>query len=136
MSAPYTTTHGNAGPLTHGARPGIEPKSSWILVGFIPAEPQQELLHLSLKTRPPSFYKILNLQESTRNQDPMRNWPPPYLHRRGALRHGLVQGCEGRHGRHEHVVAYQDVPLHQGLDQWGWGHRNVRGDLNNERERG
>ena len=28
-------THGNAGSLTHWARPGIEPTSSWILVRFV-----------------------------------------------------------------------------------------------------
>ena len=28
-------SHGNAGSLTHRARPGIEPASSWTLVGFI-----------------------------------------------------------------------------------------------------
>ena len=28
----YTTAHSNAGSLTHGARPGMEPASSWILV--------------------------------------------------------------------------------------------------------
>ena len=27
--------HGSAGSLTHWARPGIEPSSSWILVGFV-----------------------------------------------------------------------------------------------------
>ena len=42
-SATYTTTHGNAGSLTHWARPGIEPTSSWILVRFVTAEPQQKL---------------------------------------------------------------------------------------------
>ena len=31
-------------PLTHWARPGIGPTSSWILVGFVTAEPQCELL--------------------------------------------------------------------------------------------
>ena len=34
-SATYTTAHGNTGSLTHWARPGIEPASSWILVGFV-----------------------------------------------------------------------------------------------------
>ena len=34
-SATYTTAHGNAGSLTHWARPGIEPASSRFLVGFI-----------------------------------------------------------------------------------------------------
>ena len=33
-SATYTTAHGNARSLTHWARPGIEPTSSWLLVGF------------------------------------------------------------------------------------------------------
>ena len=31
----YTTAQGNARSLTHPARPGIEPTSLWILVGFI-----------------------------------------------------------------------------------------------------
>ena len=44
MSATYTTTHNNARSLTHWARPGIEPSSSWKLVSFISTEPQQELL--------------------------------------------------------------------------------------------
>ena len=33
--ATYTTGHGNAGSLTHWARPGIELMSSWILVRFV-----------------------------------------------------------------------------------------------------
>ena len=40
----YTTAHGNAGSLTHWARPGIEPISTWMLVKFISTEPRQELL--------------------------------------------------------------------------------------------
>ena len=43
MSATYSTTHGKARSLTHCVRPGIEPMSSWILVGFIITEPQGEL---------------------------------------------------------------------------------------------
>ena len=31
----YTTAHGNAGSLTQRARPGIEPLSSWMLLGFV-----------------------------------------------------------------------------------------------------
>ena len=31
-------------PLNHWARPRVEPASSWILVGFVSAEPQQEFL--------------------------------------------------------------------------------------------
>jgi len=42
-SATYTTAHGNAKSLTHWVRPGIKPSSSWILVGFVSAAPQQEL---------------------------------------------------------------------------------------------
>ena len=33
MSATYITAHGNAGSLTHWARPGITPTTSWFLVG-------------------------------------------------------------------------------------------------------
>ena len=48
-SATYTTAHGNARPLTHWWRPGIDPVSSWILVRFVSAEPWQELQELLLK---------------------------------------------------------------------------------------
>ena len=34
-SATYTTAHGNTRSLTHGARPGIKPSYSWILVRFV-----------------------------------------------------------------------------------------------------
>ena len=44
MSATYTTAHSNARSLTHQTRPGIEFVSSWILVGFICAEPRWKLL--------------------------------------------------------------------------------------------
>ena len=48
----YTTAHGNTRSLTHWARPGIKPATSWFLVGFISAAPQWELwfqiLHLSI----------------------------------------------------------------------------------------
>ena len=39
----YPTAHGNPRSLTHWARPGIEPSSSWTLVGFVTPKPQQEL---------------------------------------------------------------------------------------------
>jgi len=35
LSATYTTAHSNTKSLTHWARPGIEPASSWMLVRFI-----------------------------------------------------------------------------------------------------
>ena len=37
-------SHSNAGSLTHGARPGIEPSTSWFLVGFVSTVPRWELL--------------------------------------------------------------------------------------------
>ena len=43
-SVTYTTAHGNAGSLTHWARPGIERASSWFLVGFVSTAPRRELL--------------------------------------------------------------------------------------------
>ena len=42
--ATYTTTHNNTRSLTHWARPGIEPVSSWIQTVFITTEPRQEFL--------------------------------------------------------------------------------------------
>ena len=45
LAAPgtYTTACSNIRYLTHCARPGIEPASSWILVRFVTAESQWEL---------------------------------------------------------------------------------------------
>ena len=39
----YTTAHGNAGSLTHGRRSGIEPSTSWFIVGFVSPVPQRKL---------------------------------------------------------------------------------------------
>ena len=39
----YTVAHSSVASLTHRARPGIEPASSWIRVGFDTAEPRWEL---------------------------------------------------------------------------------------------
>ena len=43
-SATYTEAQGSARSLTQQVRPGIEPKSSWVLVRFVTAESQWELL--------------------------------------------------------------------------------------------
>ena len=44
LSCIFNLHHGNAaGSPTHWARPGIEPASSWLLVGFVTAQPWQEL---------------------------------------------------------------------------------------------
>ena len=40
----HITARSNPGSITRCAGPGIEPESSWMLVGFVTAEPQQELL--------------------------------------------------------------------------------------------
>ena len=40
----YTAARGDGRSLTHRARPGIKPTSSWILVGFVSTEAQWELL--------------------------------------------------------------------------------------------
>ena len=42
-SVTYTTAHGNTRSVTHWARPGVEPVSSWILVVLISTVPQWEL---------------------------------------------------------------------------------------------
>ena len=53
VSATYTIAHSKARSLTQWVGPGIEPATSWILVGFITTEPQWELLHNSfLKVAP------------------------------------------------------------------------------------
>ena len=47
-SVNYTAACSNAGSLTSWAGPGMEPKASWIPVGFASAEPQGELPQHSL----------------------------------------------------------------------------------------
>ena len=47
-------SHGSAGSLTHWARPGIKPTTSWMLVRFVSAEPWWELLS------PLFFFNILH----------------------------------------------------------------------------
>ena len=42
-SETHATAHGNAESITHQARSGIEPVSSWISVGFLTTEPWWEL---------------------------------------------------------------------------------------------
>ena len=42
-SETYTTAQSNVGSLTHWARPGIKPATSWFLVRFVTTAPQQEL---------------------------------------------------------------------------------------------
>ena len=45
-------SHSNAGPLTQ-QRPGMEPATSWFLVGFVSAAPWLEPLVLSFQCSPP-----------------------------------------------------------------------------------
>ena len=47
----YATAHGNAGSLTHWARPGIELTPSWILVGFEPWWELQYVVNLDLHSQ-------------------------------------------------------------------------------------
>ena len=46
-SATYTTAHSSVGSLTHRAKPGNKPATSWLLVGFVSAGLQEELQGLS-----------------------------------------------------------------------------------------
>ena len=43
VAAGLCHSHSNARSLTHWARPGIEPTSSWILLGFLTTAPSREL---------------------------------------------------------------------------------------------
>ena len=59
-SATYTTVHGNAGSLTHWARPGIEPSTSWFLVRFDVSAPRRELQCLVFKVLSLLVFNIAN----------------------------------------------------------------------------
>ena len=53
----YPTGHSNARSLTYWGRSGIEPTSSWILVGFLSTKPQRELLLSAVK-----YFSVLSLR--------------------------------------------------------------------------
>ena len=46
VSATYARAYSNAGSLTHWARPGMEPATSWFLIRFISSAPWRELLSM------------------------------------------------------------------------------------------
>ena len=55
LSVTYTTAHSNARPLTHWARPGIQPASSWIVSDSFPlSHDGNSLVCCSLCVDPPS----------------------------------------------------------------------------------
>ena len=74
-SATYTTAQDNAESLTHWAKPGIEPGSSRILVGFITAEPQWEPLAGPSEMSLPGSLPLPSLALS-----PMLTGTPAQLH--------------------------------------------------------
>ena len=94
VSATYPTARGNAGSLTHWARPGIEPASSWFLVGFVnhwaTRTPVNSTLYnlLSFNTVIYPYYpitiKIINLSCPIFSWGPLGNLPyhlcPTLLH--------------------------------------------------------
>ena len=77
MSAAYITAHSNTSSLTHWARPGIEPASSWILVLFIIIEPWQEL---PLKDHLDCFYILSIVNNAAMNIKVQRSPYDPDLH--------------------------------------------------------
>ena len=67
MSVTYNTAHGNAGSVTHWARPGIDHTSSWMLVGLVTAEAQWDFLSSSL-------YQVFSGQSRWRHSQ-SQVWP-------------------------------------------------------------
>ena len=56
VSVNYAAVHGSARSLTHWAGPRITTASSWLLVGFITTEPQQELPTIFFFLAAPTTY--------------------------------------------------------------------------------
>ena len=85
MSVTYTAAHGNAGSLTHWARPRMEPATSWFLVGFVN--------HCAMTGAPDRHFNILFFPTPTREM----SW---YLVTRGlyltawTCRNEPTDGCD------------------------------------------
>ena len=77
-----TRAHGTTGSWTHWGGPGIEPASSWILVGFVSTEPQWESLTILIWI---SVYRHDSIAQE-------RGWREP------VRRHYLVWPCPSKHG--------------------------------------
>ena len=77
-SATYTTAHSNTRSLTHWARPGMEPTSSWKPVGFITTEPQGELCPFLIYIEPlyfgPMLLLLINHYSTTVKNDSHLKW--------------------------------------------------------------
>ena len=78
----YTTANGNAGSMAHWARAGIEPASSWRVVGFASSVPQQELLSILSLTSysSPSIFKHSGFSLSIPHLSYLYNIPTLYLY--------------------------------------------------------
>ena len=63
-SVTYAIAHTIARSLNHLARPGIEPKASWLLVGFVSAAPWWELQNLALNCFPKATFFLIKLSVS------------------------------------------------------------------------
>ena len=66
--------HSSARSLTHWVRPGLEPSNSWILVRFVSAEPQWELLIL-----PSLLRAVLGSQHRWREGPGISHIPPAHM---------------------------------------------------------
>ena len=81
MSSTYTIGHGRAGFLTHWARPGIKPTSSWILVGFATTEHDGNSPLLYFWYRPGAFHRAIPDYTPTWNHEGWwRLSPNPWQH--------------------------------------------------------
>ena len=99
-SATYTTAHGNARSLTHRARPGLEPASSWMLTGLVnrwapTGVPRAFSFHTSWlgpssKDSPPRYRSCSLLVKATRAWRPSCK-RPPCLQSSVALGHSLPE---------------------------------------------
>ena len=104
-SVTYMTAHGNAGCFTHWTRPGIEPKSSWILVRFLTHwEPNRNSLE-SLK----NINKPVNITKKQtrkyREQTSGYHWGEG--RRRGNKRAGVLRGIR-------YKISYKDTLPNRG----------------------
>ena len=103
-SVTYVTAHDNARFLNHWARPGIEPTSSWFLIGFVSTAPGRELLYRGIlkQVKTPVFlyadhlsnfyfsafpgkYTALTLKISKAEKVPKKIYLPPLHHKKLCL---------------------------------------------------
>ena len=103
----YITPHGNTWSLTHQAKPGTEPKSSWILLRFVnhwAMKGTQRQQYLTCATTWRKLEDIVPSDRSLAPKDKYCEFPPPWSTQRSQILRDAKSNGAGVRGQWEALV--------------------------------